>query len=106
MYLEQRRATLRTEVQNEEKNKLLNVNEEDYIAYLVGKYCVDPLVICFDKVSVSSAEKLIPAEWFSPRFYVEAGKRYPRQVITYHVPFSGTLELLRLTPSRRLRTGC
>lgn len=101
-YLEQRRGVLRGEIQNEDKNKLLNVNEDDYVTYLLEKYCVGPLVIDFDNVSVSSAEKMIPAEWFSARFNVEAGKRYPRQVITYHLPFSGIPELLWLTPSTRI----
>jgi hypothetical protein len=101
-YLEQRRGMLRCEIQNEDKNKLLNVNEDDYVTYLVEKYCVGPLVIDFDNVSVSSEEKMIPAEWFSARFNVEAGKRYPRQVITYHLPFSGIPELLRLKSSTRL----
>lgn len=101
-YLEHRRGVLRGEIQNEDKNKVLNVNEEDYVAYLVEKYCVGLLVIDFDNVSVSSEEKMIPAEWFSARFHVEAGKRYPRQVITYHLPFSGMPELLRLKPSTRI----
>jgi len=102
IFLEQHRGALRGEIQNEDKNKLLNVNEEDYVTYLVEKYRVDPLLIDFENVSVSSEEKMIPAEWFSARFNVEPGKRYPRQVITYHLPFSGTSELLRLKASTRL----
>ena len=97
--LEAHRAGLRNEIRSENKNKLLNVNEADYVDYLVEKYSVEEIEIYSDRVTVSAAEELIPAEYFPHDFNVYQGKSYPKQVVTYHLPFSGDSELLRLKPS-------
>jgi hypothetical protein len=73
--------------------------EADYVDYLVEKYSVQEIEIYPDRVTVSAAEELIPAEYFPHDFHVYQGKSYPKQVVTYHLPFSGDSELLRLKPS-------
>lgn len=45
---------------------------------------------------------MIPAEYFPSSFYVNRGNSYKKGVIKFHVPISGNLELLKLTPSSRL----
>jgi hypothetical protein len=100
--LEGHRAALRNEIRSENNNKLLNVNEADYIDYLVEKYSIEELGIYPDRVTVSAAEELIPAEYFPHDFNVYQGKSYPKQVVTYHLPFSGDSELLRRKPSSRI----
>lgn len=40
---------LNQEIQSEYKNKLLNMNETEYIAYLVEKYQIEPLLFFWDK---------------------------------------------------------
>jgi hypothetical protein len=100
--LEAQKERLRNEVRAESKHRLLNVNETEYLDYLVSKYRIDPLII-HDQASVSTREVMIPAERFPrPLFDVRAGKSYPKQVITYHVPFSGEADLLRYAPSTGL----
>jgi len=99
-FLDERLNRLRQEVQNQDTNYLLNVNETSFIDYLVNRYQVELLVFYWDQISVSYCEKLIPAELFPPSFHVRPGKSYPRQVITYHLPFSGDKELLKCQPSR------
>ncbi|MDP9315862.1 MAG: hypothetical protein M3R24_34230, partial [Chloroflexota bacterium] len=101
-FLHGRLAKMSQEVQAEDKNRLLNVNETEYIAYLVQKYQVGPLVVDWDNVSASDREELIPAERFPQDFHVYDGKRYPKQIIRYHIPYSGSHDLLRYTPSTRL----
>jgi len=93
---------LKQEVQNEEKNRLLNVNEEEYINYLVANHTIEPLEIHWDEVSISDHEEMIRAEGFSNDFDVRAGGAYRKQVITYHIPFSGLARLLSLAPSSGL----
>lgn len=93
---------LKQEVHNEEKNKLLNVNEEDYINYLAENHSIDPLEILWDDISISDHEEMIRAEYFPGDFHVRTGGAYPKQVITYHVPFTGLGRLLTLAPSSRL----
>lgn len=101
-YLASRLDSLRSEIQAEDKNRLLNVNETEYVAYLVERYKIVPLVLHWENVRVSDREELIPAERFPHNFNVYSGKRYPKQIITYHLPVTGDLELLKCTPSTRM----
>lgn len=101
-FLEYKLNELRTEINREDKNRLLNVNETEYIDYLVDKYRVEPLVFYWDTVSVSDREDMISADQFPQGFHVREGQRYPKQVITYHIPFSGESKLLNYAPSPRL----
>lgn len=93
---------VKTRIDKEDPNYLLNVNEADYIAHLVGEFHVAPLVIDFERVEVSFSEKMIPAERFPPTFSVFAGKAYAKQVVRYHIPFSGDAMLLQCVPNPRV----
>ena len=42
---------------------------------------------------------MIPAELFPLGSYTHGGESYPKQVITYHIPFTGDDSLLGLKPS-------
>jgi hypothetical protein len=101
-FLEQRCQAVSREIQSEPQDRLLNVNKADYVQYLVEKYRLEPLSFAFDAVRASSAEKLVPAEHHPRLFQVRAGQSYPRQAITFHVPFTGEPELLRREPSARI----
>src|SRR2546425_561832 len=98
----QRQAMLR-EVQDEQPNKLLNVNESDYARYLADKYHIEPIVFNFEALQVSHSEKLIPVEQHpfnsGARFSHSRNNAYPRQVITFHLAFSGEADLLKCQPS-------
>jgi hypothetical protein len=80
------------EVFAEPQENLLNVNETQYLDYLARKYLIDPLVIHFENVEVTQAEKTLEMQrgaWHGP-------------VVTFHVPASGDLSLLRMQPGTRL----
>ncbi|MCB8939293.1 MAG: hypothetical protein H6655_12835 [Ardenticatenaceae bacterium] len=98
-YLNQILKTIEHEIRQESRNQILNVNEAEYIKYLVNKHSLEPIIFYWEQISISDEEKMIPAERFPWDFNVYKGKKYPKQVITYHVPFSGTYPLLTLTPS-------
>jgi len=88
-------SKLNQEIQFEEKNNLLNMNETKYIKYLVVKYQVEPLLFFWDKKYTTTFDKMIPAELHpSANFFVEEGEEYSRQIITYHIPYSGDRDLL------------
>jgi len=99
-YLEGRLGQLRQHIYGENPEYILNVNEGDYLGYLEVTYSIDPLVINFDGISVTSREALIPAESL-PGFVfdVRRGGSYRKQVIRYHIPFAGDVELLNYKPS-------
>jgi hypothetical protein len=99
-YLEEYSIRLNQEIQSEDKNKLLNMNESKYIAYLVYKYQIEPLVFFWEEKYVTEYEKMIPAESHpSADFLYEKGEEYSRQIITYHIPYSGNEDLLRCSRS-------
>jgi len=98
--LEGQKQTMLREIEGEQPNKLLNVNESDYAAYLADKYCVEPIVFNFEGLQVSHTEKLIPIEQHpGARFSHSQKEAYPRQVITFHLPFGGRPDLLKCRPS-------
>lgn len=102
-YFQSRKIKLAEEIRKEDENRLLNVNETQYIDYLIARYQVDPLVFDWDNISADVREEMIPAERFPPFvFNVYAGKRYPKPVYRYYIPFSGNPDLLRLRPSSHI----
>ena len=93
---------LNTRIHDEDTNYLLNVNRTEYLSHVVSEYDIPALELDFDKMTASSSEKLIPAEHFPFNFHVLEGESYPKQVIKYHIPFSGDKELLRYAPNPRV----
>jgi hypothetical protein len=98
-FLSQRLENLRQEVKAEDKNKLLNVNEAEYVDYLVSRYRVTPLNFQWKKMDITDKEVMIPAERYPRDFYVRRGESYPKQVFTFYIPFIGEKELLKYKPS-------
>ena len=94
------------EIRNESPNKLLNVNESDYVRYLADKFQVEPIEFNFDAIQISHSEKLIRVEDhpFNSGAHFTHSRReaYPRQVITFHLPFTGDHWLLNCLPSTYL----
>lgn len=101
-FLSARVQEMNREVHAEEKNRLLNMNETEYISYLTQKYSIEPIAFDWEHVSVSDREEMIRAERFPRTFNVYSGKSYPKQTITYHIPFAGLAELVKRIPSTRL----
>lgn len=101
-YLEQQKTAVVRSIESEKDDYLLNVNERDYIAFKVSECYVEPLQINEDQISASSSEQMIPAEYFPASFWVERGQSYKKDVIKFHVPFSGNPQLLHCMPSSRL----
>lgn len=59
-FLQPQLQKLRTEVDSQDQNYLLNVNETQLIAHLTEKYRLDPLVLNEDAVYVT--EKATPCD--------------------------------------------
>jgi hypothetical protein len=89
-------------INREDRNYLLNVNRTEYLIHLASEFEIDPLQLHFDKMSISSAEIMVPAERFPPDFNVHAGKSYAKQAVKYHIPFSGDQQLLHCVPNPRV----
>ena len=102
-YFDSLHAGITARVHGETAEYLLNVDEADYTAHLVSEFKLDPLELHFDDTFATTREESIPSERF-PRFnfHVIPGESYPKQVFTYHIPYSGTEDLLRYTPNPRI----
>ena len=96
------RSSLRLAIENEQDTYTLNVNEETLLDYLVNRFTIEPLEFHLDELSISTQEKNIPAEHFPNGFFVNSGKSYKKDVITYHIPFTGDRRLLGWTPNPRI----
>lgn len=100
---EARRRQMRSAAEGATRREL--ESHEDLASRLAQQFQIEPLRIDFDNVNVSHREEGIPAERH-PRsnFLVDhmRGRSFPRQVITFHIPYSGNRELLRCIPNPRV----
>ncbi len=94
-------AQMRVRVASENPDYLLNVNEIEYVDHIVSEFEIPLVVLGVDAIEASSSSKLVPAELFPQNSFVERGARYQKQVITFHVPFSGNSNLLLCSPATR-----
>lgn len=101
-YLEYNNQGIRDHIKKESENYILNVNETEYIKYLVGKFKIEMLRFDFENKYIDSYEKEIPVSRSPFEFDSYSEKTYPKQIIVYHVPFTGNHDLLRCKPNKRL----
>jgi hypothetical protein len=101
-FLEASKANIAHSIESEKDDYILNVNEDDYIAHKVSEAMIDNLEIHVDGIYASSSEQMIPAERFPRDFHVYSGKSYKKDVIKFHVPISGNVQLLHCMPSSRI----
>ena len=78
---------------------ILNVNKTEYIEHLISEFTIVPIEIHKDQLSASTYEAQIPAAHHPHSYYVHSGKSYPKDVIKYHLPFTGDPELLKVRAS-------
>lgn len=94
----QKNAIIR-DINNQSDDYIMNVNRAEYIAHLLSAYAIAPLEIHADQLSVSTEERMIPAEVYPFGYHVRPGESYPRDVFIFHLPFSGKAELLKVRAS-------
>lgn len=97
--LESNISALKNEVLSARDEYIAEIDEEQYIRHLIERFNFEGVEIHADQGYATSREEHIPAEWFPGDFYVREGKSYPKQVITFHLPFSGNRDLLYCKPS-------
>lgn len=99
-YLRELHNSINQKIKSESDNYILNCNETEYKNYLLESFKVDILNLLLDQVCATEREEMIPAEHFPGfAYFVEPGRSYSKQVITFHIPFSGDASLLRMRPS-------
>ena len=96
---DQRRTSIKSEINGQNEDYILNVNREDYIQHLITKFQINPIEIHRDQLNVSTHEELIPAEIHPRSYSMSQGSFYPRDVLTFHLPFTGNAEFLNVRAS-------
>src|SRR2546423_6797853 len=99
-----RNPTIQEAIHREAEDYILNVNETEYINYLVQMFEFDIPHIDFDSTSVSDYETQISPydypEHFHFHFASRSATKVDKQVVVYHLPFTGDSELFRYAPSQ------
>ena len=100
-YLRSNNEKIKSHIDNESDDYLLNVNEQAYAEFLVDEFSIVPMQLNFEGISVSNKEESIPSDKFpSGGFFVEPSKSYKKPVITFHIPYSGNgWDLIRYRPN-------
>lgn len=98
LFIESRRS-IKSEINSQNEDYLLNVNKEDYIQHLIAKHQINPIEIHREQFSVSSHEELIPAEMHPRSYTMSHGSFFPRDVLTFHLPFTGNSNFLNIRAS-------
>lgn len=97
--IERQKQKIVADINGQSDNYILNVNKTEYIAHLVDTYTISPVEIHSEQLSVSTEERMIPAEMHPRSYHVYEGKSYPKDVYTFHLPFTGQAELLKVRAS-------
>jgi hypothetical protein len=113
-FLAQHNSKLQAAINKEAEDYILNVNEEQFINYFAQEFTIDiprPLTeFDINSMFVSDYEAQISPEDFPVEFpirhfsrVIRTGKTVPKQVIVYHLPFSGEGKFLHYNPGKSLR---
>jgi len=101
-YLEQRKSSLKKELEGMEPNYVLNVSEEDLCRYLISKYSVKDPVLRENEIYVSDQSEVdIDVSSDSMRAILDRNRPfYVKGIsVTIAVPFDGHGELFQYKPS-------
>lgn len=96
---ENQKAALDQAIKRQADDYILNVNREEYLLHLIGEFSIKPIEIHRDGLSVSTHEEMIPAEMHPRDYFMDRGGSYPRDVLVFHLPFSGDPQLLKVRAS-------
>ncbi len=92
-------------IESEKEDYLLNVNVDEYEQYLVSRTRVEPFDFKFDDLVLEIVKRDIPSEAFPITFNVFRGRKYTKDVLQFHIPYTGDKQLFGFVPNRMLLWG-
>jgi hypothetical protein len=102
MFYQQQQVIIH-EINSQTPEELLGMSSERYADYLSQTYAFDVPTILENKVTMSSYEDDIPGSNFPPEFGIlDRSKNIKRDVVVFHLPFSGGIAILDYLPSTLL----
>lgn len=95
-FIEQLSDKIKSEIEGKGKEYILGVDEEEFKAYLIDHYSLEPLSIDYNSEIVD--EPKVSKEWVEDRFYRE---KYQTEVFSFTIryKFTGSSVLFRVRPS-------
>lgn len=95
-------SKIKSEIEHKGKQYIISVDEEEFNAYLIDRYLLEPLEVDYESEIIS--EPTVSKEWFEDRF--NRG-RYQTEVFTFTISykFTGSSILFQVQPSTRVLTG-
>jgi len=85
---------IESQINQKSEDYILNVSEVEFAEFLIQDHLIDFPELDFENVYVESYEKDIPAERFPGSYDVYSGEKYKRDVIVYHIPYTGDIYIL------------
>lgn len=95
-YLSENDKKVIEHIKNESEEYILNINENEYLDYILNKFRIYSPVFNFDDISAESIDK-IPSENFS-RSRIQRS-RENETFFVYYIPFEGDGNLLKYRPN-------
>lgn len=86
---------IESQINQKSEDYILNVSEVEFGEFLIQTHIINFPILDFENVYIESYEKEIPAERFPGNYDVHSGEKYKRDVIVYHIPYSGNIYILR-----------
>lgn len=97
---EENKNAIINEINKRTENEILNISVEDYAEYFESTYTIDFPILEENNFTISSFEIGVPASRFPIQFaIVDKYSTIPRDIIVFHVPFSGNINVLNYQPS-------
>lgn len=86
-YLQQNNDKIKSRIESESDDFILNVNEQTYVDYLTDEFSVEPMKLDFDNTSVSQREREVSGSSLGG-YFVDPYKTYKKQEVTFHISCS------------------
>lgn len=90
------KLSIKNEIESKDKKHILGIDEEEYKAYLVDKYNLEPLVVFFDQEIIGTP--ISQKEWVTSEFYREKYQT-DTYLFTISYPFTGSSSIFKIHPS-------
>lgn len=97
--LENQRAAIDQVIKGQSDDYILNVNREEYVQHLISEFSIEPLEFHKDGLTVSTHEEMVPSEMHPSSYFTNRTDSYPRDVLVFHLPFTGDQNLLKVRAS-------
>ncbi|WP_040506204.1 hypothetical protein [Leptospira wolbachii] len=100
-YVSEYKEIITREVNSQTDSYILNVNIEEFTTYLLSKYLLDIPEILLEEVYADSIEKNVSGHDFPKHDFmlIDPGKTFRKEVIIFHIPYKGNVNLLQLVPN-------